>query len=86
MTDSSAESGEKSMEDKKTFIFDNINELSLQDRITMVQLIYNSSDRSKLKEKGNGVQIKLDTVSPSVLDNLYKTLNVKIEEQTLNLE
>lgn len=74
---------EISNEHKQQLIFDNINELCIQDRISMIQIIYNSSDRSMLKEKGNGIQIKLTTISHNVLNSLYILLIRKLKEQHL---
>lgn len=69
--------------EKKSFIFDNVNELSLQDRREILQIIYNSPFRSKIKEKGNGVQIKIEELSESIIDKMYTKLVQRNNEQFL---
>jgi len=71
---------------KESFIFENINELSLQDRREILQIIYNSQFRSKINEKGNGVQIKLEELSDTIIDKIYKTSLQKSADQYIDLE
>jgi hypothetical protein len=70
---------------KETFIFDNINELSILDRKEVLQMIYNSQFRSKIKEKGNGVQIKLDDLSESIIDKIFTYVSQKSNEQFMDI-
>jgi len=70
---------------KETFIFDNINELSILDRKEVLQIIYNSQFRSKIKEKGNGVQIKLDDLSESIIDRIFTYVSQKSNEQFMDI-
>lgn len=74
-----------SKEVKESFIFDNINELAIQDRLAILQIIYNSPDRRQLEEKGNGVQIKLQSISTKVLDDVYIAIKKKLQDQNLDL-
>jgi hypothetical protein len=67
---------------KKTYIFDNINELPIGDRREILQIVYNSQFRSKLQEKGAGVQIKLEDLSQPIIDRLYTTIMKKLKEYT----
>ena len=67
---------------KKSFIFDNINELSIDDRRELLQIIYNSKFRNIINEKGGGVQIKLDELSNIIIDKLYLHVLTKLNEQT----
>jgi len=73
------------MADKLTFITDNINELLLQDRREILQMIYNSKSRSKLKEKGGGTQINLNDLSEQLIEKIYDCINKKISEQSLSM-
>ena len=70
-----------SIQFKKVFILDNINELQLQDRREILQLIYNSASRSKLKEKGSGTQIKLEDISDTLIEKIYGLMQEKLNEQ-----
>lgn len=69
---------------KKTFIFDNSNELPIEDRREILQIVYNSQFRCKLNEKGGGVQIKLDDLSQPILDKLYVTIVMKLQNQIID--
>jgi len=69
---------------KKAFIFDNSNDLSLDDRRELLQIVYNSQFRNKLKEKGDGVHIKLDDLSQPIIDKMYVTIVKKLNEQTID--
>ena len=73
------------MSNKLIYIIDNINEIMIQDRREILQLIYNSPSRSKLKEKGGGTQIKLTDISPSLIDTIYNVIKKKLEEQKIQL-
>jgi hypothetical protein len=71
---------------KKSFIFDNSNELPIEDRRELLQIVYNSQFRSKLMEKGGGVQIKLDDLTQPILDKLYTTVAMKLNEQIVDFQ
>jgi hypothetical protein len=66
---------------KELFILDNINELQLQDRREILQMVYNSASRSKLKEKGSGTQINLEDISDILIEKIYTLMNEKLNEQ-----
>jgi hypothetical protein len=69
---------------KKNYIIDNINELIIDDRKTVLQMIYNSSSRNKLKEKGSGTQIKIENLSTTLIENIYTFVEKKSKEQYLD--
>ena len=73
------------MSNKLTFITDNINELLIQDRREILQMIYNSASRSKLKEKGGGTQIKLNDLSEQLMEKIYDSVKLKLTDQKLEL-
>jgi hypothetical protein len=74
-----------SINDKVTFITDNINEIILSDRRAVLQMIYNSPIRNKLKEKGGGTQVKIDDLSNDMINNLYHLIMRKLNEQKVQL-
>jgi hypothetical protein len=73
------------MQQKVAFLSHNINELMLCDRKTVLQLIYNSPTRSKLKEKGSGTQIKISDLSECLINKIYDFVSNKINSQNLTL-
>jgi hypothetical protein len=68
-----------------TFITDNINELMIHDRRNILQILYNSNVRNKLKEKGGGTQIKIDELSDHIIIKLYDLICTKLNEQKIQL-
>ena len=70
---------------KELFIFDNINELPLEGRREILQIIYNSQFRSKITEKGSGVQIKISDLNQVIFDKIYKTIYNKINDKNNNI-
>lgn len=73
------------MNNKITFITDNINELMINDRRNILQIIYNSPLRSKLKEKGGGTQIKIDDLTDDMIINIYDLISDKLIEQKIQI-
>ena len=69
---------------KESFIFDNINDLPIDDRKDILQIIYNSQFSDKLNEKGNGVQIKISDLSQAIIDKIYITIINKLNDQTID--
>ena len=69
---------------KKIYIIDNINELIIKDRKTVLQMIYNSASRSRLKEKGSGTQIKIEDLANVLIENIYIFVEKKSKEQYLD--
>ena len=45
----------------------NVCELSIQDRLDILQMIVNSVDNKKIQDKGDGVQIKMVNISTPTL-------------------
>jgi hypothetical protein len=73
------------MTHRLVFITDNINELLIQDRREILQMIYNSPSRSKLKEKGGGTQIKLNDLSEPLIEKIYNSIVQKLADQKIEL-
>ena len=73
-------------EKKMIFITDNINELMIQDRRYILQIIYNSSMRSNIKENGSGTQIKMEELTNDMITQIHDIINVKLQENNLQLK
>lgn len=71
---------------KIVFITDNINEIMIQSRREILQLIYNSPARSKLKEKGGGTQIKLSELPQELIEKIHTIIQKKLSDQCFLLE
>lgn len=69
---------------KKKYICEYVNNLKHDDKLAMLKMVYNSTYRDKLDEKGTGVQIKLDDLSDSLISELYfymlTRININISE------
>ncbi len=64
------------------YICDNINELKLNNRREILQMImYANIDSDKIIEKGNGTQIKFADISDILLKNIYNYINNKYETE-----
>lgn len=70
---------------KETFICDNINDLTIQYRRDVLQMVYNSQFRNHLKEKGNGTQLKLDFLSDSLINKIYNFIVEKLNDQKIDI-
>lgn len=65
------------------YIANKINELRLCHRKEVLQMIlYSNIDQSKIKEKGNGTQIKFSELSPDLIKNIYNFVYNKVENST----
>jgi hypothetical protein len=73
------------MSNKLIFITDNINELLIQDRREILQILYNSPSRSKLNEKGGGTQIKLNDLSEQLVEKIYNYITIKLSSPVIDL-
>jgi hypothetical protein len=73
------------MNHKASYIIDNINELGIQDRKEVLQMVYNSPARGKLKEKGSGTQVKITDLPESMIVQIYDFVGAKLQEQYLVL-
>ena len=63
----------------KAYIHEHINELKINDRKEILQMITYSVDDEKIAEKGNGTQIKFDDINQVLLLNIYNFVYNKIE-------
>lgn len=65
------------------YINDNINELRLNFRIEVLQMIlYSNIDDEKIVEKGSGCSIKFADLDQSLIKNIYNFIYKKIELST----
>ncbi len=64
------------------YICDNINELKLNNRKEILQMIiYSSIDPEKIIEKGNGTQVKISDINDTLLKNIYNYIHNKFESE-----
>ena len=73
------------MDGSINFITDNINELPIQDRKEILQILYNSNVKSKLKEKGGGTQIKISDLSNDIIKKIHDFIKKRLSEQQIKL-
>jgi hypothetical protein len=66
------------------YIIENINDLSIADRIEILQIIYNSPIRNKIKEKGNGVEIKISDIPEPFIIIIENMIKSKLESHSIN--
>lgn len=85
METSSESKDQHTQNNKELYIYENINDISINDRIEIVKHIYNSKFRNKLLEKGNGVQIKFTDLDDTMIDDIYKLINKKSKENMLDI-
>jgi len=74
------------MDEKKIYIYENINEIDIEVKKELLQIIYNSDARDKIIEKGNGVQIRFNDINDSIIITIYSILKKKITESKLEIE
>lgn len=71
--------------DKEFYIYENINDISLVNKIEIVQYIYNTRFRNKLVEKGNGIQVKLSELSYQLISIVYDMIVKKSKENVIDI-
>ena len=64
--------------EKELYICNNINNILLIHRKQILQIIFNSQSRDKLKEKGNGTTIKLSDLHINDIQNIQNIISQKI--------
>jgi hypothetical protein len=67
---------------KKSYILDNTNELILNDRKEILQIIFNSQFRNKLNEKGNGTQVRLENLTDELITKIYEFIYIRLKDQS----
>ena len=67
---------------KKQYILDITNELEFRDRKEVVQFVFNSQFRNSLKEKGNGTQIRLETLSDDLISKIYDFVVKRLDDHS----
>ena len=71
-----------SLEEKKIYIIDNVNELKKAHRIEVLQHILGSNiSKEKIKEKGCGTQIKINDIPKDLIPLLYNFIKIKMKAQ-----
>jgi hypothetical protein len=65
------------------YINDNVNELKLNHRKDVLQMIMGSEiDDDKIVEKGNGTQIKFSDIDSELIQSIYNFIYNKLESST----
>jgi hypothetical protein len=72
------------MTDKVEFIHDNANELGIEDRREILQLIHNSKFSKSISEKGAGCAINLGDLDQQIIDKIHEFITKQLEEQSLD--
>jgi len=73
--------------DMINFITRNIDSLTRDDHICILQILFKSPiDESKIKEKPSGTQIKFADIPVAVLGEIYDFMTRKITDRTARLE
>lgn len=70
---------------KIDYIYDNINNINIEDRLTILKIIYDSKFKNKIHEKGDGCQIKLNLLPADIINKIYKTILEKITAGSIEL-
>ena len=78
-------SGDPQKSEKLELILDTINDLMLDDRKDILYMIYNSPLRDKLREKGNGSQIKISDLTTTMIDKIHEKIIEKSKNNTISI-
>lgn len=76
----------KDLIEKQIYIYENINDIDIEVKKELLQIIYNSNTKDKIIEKGNGVQIKFDDIDESIIITIHNILKKKIKENKLEID
>jgi hypothetical protein len=68
---------------KESFICDNINDLNIQQRKEILQIIHDSSCKDFLKEKGSGTQIKISLLTDNLKNKIYDFIVKHLDSESL---
>lgn len=71
---------------KAKYITDNINNLSINERQEILQILVNSVDDNKIQTKGDGTQIKLKDIPQQAIVNIYGFMHKKLSDKVNKLK
>ena len=71
---------------KRKYLHDNINDVSIETRIELLQIIFNSCISDKIVEKGEGIQLKFSVIPDNLINIIYNILERKIKENMIYLD
>jgi hypothetical protein len=66
-----------------SYVCNNVDELNFQNRKDVMQIIFNSSSKGAIIEKGNGSQIKIDNLPDMLIRTIYDFIKQKLETQII---
>jgi hypothetical protein len=70
--------------EKQDFILDNVNELGIEDRREILQLIHSSKFSKSISEKGGGCQINLSDLDQELIEKIHEFITKQLDEQSLD--
>jgi hypothetical protein len=72
------------MTDKIEFILENVNELGIEDRLKILQMIHSSEFSTCISEKGSGCAVNLGDLDQPIIDKIHEFITKQLEEQSLD--
>lgn len=67
------------------YIIENVNELPMNNRQEIKNVLIMAGLREKIQEKGNGIQINTKNISANTLKKLHQFIQDKLSEQKLDI-
>jgi len=71
----------KTIKEMKLFIRKNADDLNIENKKAILQLLKSKIDNGKIKEVSDGIRINLDSLDDSVISNLYSLTEYKLQEE-----
>ena len=71
----------KTIKEMKLFIRKNADDLNIENKKAILQLLKSKIDNGKIKEVSDGIRINLDSLDDSVISNLYSLTKYKLQEE-----
>ena len=72
-------------EEKIDYIYENSNNLNIEDRVILLKIIYDSKYKKHIIEKPSGCEIRLSKLPVDLIDVLYDMMEKKILEYSIDL-
>lgn len=75
-------SEKKSIQEMKLFIRKYSDELTLDNKKSILQLLKSKIDNNKIKEVSDGIRIDLDVLNDNIIKELYSLVKYKLNEES----
>lgn len=72
----------KSIKEMKLFIRKHADDLNIENKKAILQLLKSKVDNKKIKEGSDGIRINLDNLDNSIISNLYSLTEYKLQEES----